>query len=956
MGTSPSDRYEILEKLGEGGMGVLYRARDTRLGRTVALKLLRPETLGDPDRRARFVREARAASALNHPNIVTVYDIDQTADGSDCIAMEYVDGRALDRRLHDGPLPVEEALRYALEIAAALAAAHAAGIVHRDVKPANVMLTRSGQVKVLDFGLAKRGPGAPSSGELTADTLTRDAATRAGVVLGTPAYMSPEQARGDAVDARSDVFSCGALLYEMLAGQRPFQGASVADLLSSILRDDPPPLESRRAGIPHELAAVVSRCLARDPGARYASGAELLAALQACQPGADSGSRAGRSRRWLIAAALLALAVLAGLVARQASRIARERQARRESLPELERLVRSDRLWAAHALARRVAPLLGDDPAFDGLWREFSVFPDVASDPPGAEVAVQPYLEPQAEWQTLGRTPLTRVRLPFTYLRWRLQREGYEPFEGASLPRPAGVSFALAPKGSVPAGMVSVPGGAFRYRNTEPVTLEDFFLDRYEVTNAQFKSFVDAGGYREPRFWKAPFLRDGRALSFAEAMELLRDATGRPGPAGWELGSYPEGQQDYPVSGVSWYEASAYAEYAGKSLPGFYHWYRATELGIVSDILLLSNFGGQGPAPVGRHQGIGPYGTYDQAGNVREWVANESRDERRFTLGGAWNDPTYLYSGPEYARPWDRQPTIGFRCAKYQKPPDARTLGPVVYFTFTRDYAREKPVSDTVFAAYRSLYAYDRTPLEARVERTDDSPPQWRKETVSFAAAYGNERVVAHLFLPKGKPPYQVVVYFPPSSAQVLRSSDDMMEREFSFLVKSGRAVLFPVYKGTFERRIPEAQSGRNVERDTTIQWSKDFFRSLDYLATRSDVRADHVAFYGLSLGAYAGLMITALEPRVQAAVLVAGGLSTAQQPGEVDPLNFAPRIHVPVLLIAGREDFRNPLELSQKPLMRLLGSTEKRHVVFEGGHVPPRQQEVIKEALEWLDRYLGPV
>src|SRR5262245_4903990 len=254
--TAPSQgRYEILEKLGEGGMGVLYRARDTRLSRTVALKLLHGDALLDPGRRARFVREARAASALSHPNIVTVYDIDQTPEGADCIAMEYVDGRSLDGRLGEGPLPVDEALRYGLDVARALGAAHAAGIVHRDVKPANVMVTRSGQVKVLDFGLAKLGAVTDGSGFATEATLTRDAKTREGLVLGTPAYMSPEQARGEAVDARSDVFSCGALLYEMLAGRRPFEGASVAALLSSILRDDPPPLSGVRPDVPPHVAA-----------------------------------------------------------------------------------------------------------------------------------------------------------------------------------------------------------------------------------------------------------------------------------------------------------------------------------------------------------------------------------------------------------------------------------------------------------------------------------------------------------------------------------------------------------------------------------------------------------------------------------------------------------------------------------------------------------------------------
>jgi dipeptidyl aminopeptidase/acylaminoacyl peptidase len=360
---------------------------------------------------------------------------------------------------------------------------------------------------------------------------------------------------------------------------------------------------------------------------------------------------------------------------------------------------------------------------------------------------------------------------------------------------------------------------------------------------------------------------------------------------------------------------------------------------------------------VGQHKGLGPFGTYDQAGNVREWVTNAT-GERRYSLGGAWTDPSYLYSGPEIQQPWDRLPTVGFRCARYTAPPAAEAVAAVEYGTFTRDYSREKPVPDAVFDAYRSLYAYDKAPLDARVEAVDDAPPHWSKETVSFAAAYGGERVTAHLYLPKGAPaPHPVVVFFPNSSAVALRSSRDIGDREFSFLVRSGRAVLFPVYKGTYERRLPaDAPRGPKVYRDVTIQRVKDFGRALDYLETRSDVRADRVGFHGLSLGAYAGLLIAPVEPRIAALVLVGGGLSTTEDDGEIDPLNFAPRVTAPVLLIGGRDDFRNPLSLSQEPLMRLLGSQHKRHYVFEGGHVPPRQQEVIRETLDFFDRYLGPV
>jgi serine/threonine protein kinase len=225
-------RYKIVEKLGEGGMGVVYKARDTRLDRLVALKVLPRDFIGDSDRRARFEREARAASALNHPNIVTLYEID-SADGVLFFTMEYLLGSSLDRLLRERRLDVPEALKYAIQVADALAAAHGVGIIHRDIKPANIVVTPIGLAKVLDFGLAKLSD-LPKSA-LDESTITASVGTRAGVVIGTIPYMSPEQAQGKPVDARSDIFSFGITLYEMFARRRPFDADSEAGTLGAIL-------------------------------------------------------------------------------------------------------------------------------------------------------------------------------------------------------------------------------------------------------------------------------------------------------------------------------------------------------------------------------------------------------------------------------------------------------------------------------------------------------------------------------------------------------------------------------------------------------------------------------------------------------------------------------------------------------------------------------------------------
>jgi dipeptidyl aminopeptidase/acylaminoacyl peptidase len=341
------------------------------------------------------------------------------------------------------------------------------------------------------------------------------------------------------------------------------------------------------------------------------------------------------------------------------------------------------------------------------------------------------------------------------------------------------------------------------------------------------------------------------------------------------------------------------------------------------------------------------------AGNVREWSWSAS-GQRRYTLGGAWSDPTYLYTGPDALDPMDRSSILGIRCAVYLDRPPEAAFGPLNRVLV--DYSKETPVGDDVFAVYRGYFDYDRRDLDARVETKDDSPEHWRVEKVSFAAAYGGERVLAHLFLPGNtKPPYQTVVYFPPSSATQLSSSEGLGSWEFGFLVRSGRAVLFPVYQGTYERRVPPAQ-GPNEVRELVIQRTKDVRRAVDYLESRPDVDSGRLAFYGLSMGANYGPVVGAVESRFRTLVLVSGGLGRGRPP-EVSNLNFAPRVRIPVLMENGRLDFNFPLEQSQRPLFRLFGTPEasKKHVLFDSGHVPPFT-EVARETLDWLDRFLGPV
>ena len=310
--------FEILGKLGEGGMGVVYEAIDHHLDRRVALKILPPGKVADPARKERFIQEAKAASALNHPNIVTIYDI-SSAEGIDFIAMELVSGRTLEDNLARRRPRLPEALKWAAQIADALASAHAAGIVHRDLKPANVMITDSGIVKVLDFGLAKLAEqDAPQEDDATR---TQRALTEEGTVVGSAPYMSPEQAEGRKLDARSDIFSFGAVLYEMLSGKRAFSGSSRLATMSAILQKEPPPLSSVAPDVPREVERIVARCLRKDVARRSQSMAEIKLALEELKEESESGATAAtpaaakRSSRKLLWAGIAAAAVVLAAVA-----------------------------------------------------------------------------------------------------------------------------------------------------------------------------------------------------------------------------------------------------------------------------------------------------------------------------------------------------------------------------------------------------------------------------------------------------------------------------------------------------------------------------------------------------------------------------------------------------------------------------------------------------------------
>ncbi|MBS1213936.1 MAG: serine/threonine protein kinase [Proteobacteria bacterium] len=861
--------------------------------------------------------------------------------------MEYVPGRTLAAAIGAAGLPIDTALDYAIQVSSALAAAHTAGIVHRDLKPANIIISDTGVAKVLDFGLAKLVE------QTGSDESTRTALTEAGTVLGTAAYMSPEQAAGQPVDGRTDQFSLGSVFYEALSGTRAFPGDSTPSVLAAVLRDHPKPLRTLRPDVPSALARILDRCLQKEPASRYAATQALHDDLVSCRerllrPGAFSSVRRPR----LAIPLLLLLLAIAAAVSWFAIRASRTRWAVNMALPEAAKLIDAEKPIEAFELLRQARQRIPDDPRLKELLESCSVTAKLELDPQGARVSWKPYGAPDSPWQPLLQGDL----VPRAYLRFQISGEGYETQELAGyVSAPLAITLYHRPTAT---GMVYIPAGIFPIRPGQNVRLGDYWLDRYEVTNREYKAFLDQGGYNERKHWTQPFMDGGKQLSWEEATARFRDTTGRPGPATWELGTYPEGQADYPVTGVSWYEAAAYAAYAGKSLPTIFHWRRACPE-VDFAIAGLSNFGGKGPEKVGSRPGLAPWGNYDMAGNVKEWCWTNVGG-LRYLMGGAWNEPLYSFTDPDAQSPFARLPGAGFRCAKYASPVADSLLGEFRWLE--RDYAKEKPAGDELCRAYENLYAYERTELAPVVEATDESSPSWVRQRVSFNAAYGRERMVAQLFLPRNtKPPWQTVLYFPGSSAFMQRSrSDAIRGSAFDFIARSGRAVAYPVYRGTYERGMPMASrpAANSVTwRDLLIACYKDLGRSLDYLETRPDVDSSRIGHVGLSSGALWAPIFLAIEGRFRAAVLVSGGLAYEEYRPEVDPLNFAPRVKIPILMLNGRYDFAFPLQCCQLPLLRLLGTpdADKRHVLFDCAHAVPRNG-MIMESLNWLDKYLGPV
>lgn len=669
-----------------------------------------------------------------------------------------------------------------------------------------------------------------------------------------------------------------------------------------------------------------------------------------------------------------------------------------EMLPEIASLVNQDLNGAAYRLAKEVEARAGRDRVSEETWQAITTVVNIKFRPEGTRVSWRSYDQPDTDWHYIGETPLGDVELPKDMLVLKLEKDGFDPsirvMQAPSaeirdaevekdyqrriangMPSDTFDHFYLTRLGETPEGMVHVPdtdgpvfysfpGVAFYQRYTIPA----YYIDRFEVTNKAFKAFIDAGAYQQESYWQGlDFVREGESIGWQQAVESFVDTTGEPGPASWAFGTFPEGKGDYPVNGVSWYEANAYARFNKQRLPTAPHWARAAvsliEIAqpLQPSLVRHSNFTEE-LAPVAEFKGLASSGASDMAGNVREWTST-GIGKRKLILGGAYNDPPYLFSQPIENSPWNRDLGNGFRCISPIEP-----IPEELAFDLAErppsDPELYTPITDEIFESLLSAYQFPPFAPNAKEFDVQSGGSYWQYQKVSLAAGNGNERFDAYLYLPTNhSPPYQGIVHMPGSgsfSPQKFQIDANPLNGVFQKHLRRGRAVIWPIYYGTYNRYdnfdavAPEQQLNARLER--MRRWHKEIYSTLNYLESRGDFESNNFGYEGLSFGAIYPTPLLYLEPRFKAAALLSGSI-IAYPLAAVSPFQFILRTTTPTLILNGEHDYLIPLTGAQSMYDNLATpEADKRFVTYNAGHWPLPRSQTTREINQWFDKYLGPV
>lgn len=984
--SSQFGEFVVVREIGRGGMGVVFEAFQSSLNRKVALKVL-SVGLGFSDSAiGRFRREAEAAGRLHHTNIVPIYTTGIQGH-LPYYAMELIDGCSLDQLIATEMSDVfgqgsEAYRRIALafvDIADGLAHAHSQGVIHRDIKPSNLLVSKDGRIFINDFGLAQ--------------LMEEAGLTMTGEQIGSPRYMSPEQVSPGVgtSDHRSDVYSLGISLYELLARRPAFDGDNRQQVLAQVLEKNPLQLRLVDRRIPVDLETICHKAIEKEAHHRYDSASSFAEDLRrfanhrpilARRIGPIESSLRWCARNRSIAtlsASLISLILI--LIGTHAWQIWQQHQRFQIALQSIERLRPRNEFEAIRQLYQLRSEFGSSEEvaqASSRIGRKITI----SSDRAPVEIFVRPIQESSSEWLALGTTPLT-THLPDGHFHIKTTTKSQEfHYLLASASSTSSDWRILIPETR---GMVRVS----EYQDSRVKIpwlrmqsfpcLGEFEIDRFEVTNREFKRFVDDGGYHTDDYWIETLGADYRA----KISEFMDEKHEHAGPRYWIDGTYLPGEEDLPVVGISWFEAMAYAKWAGKKLPTVFHWLRASDFNGDYDPIectSVSNIGNRDVVPrVHRGQeatlSVGTFGAFDMAGNVREWCLNRHSEEKALVIGGSWQDEATTMHEPVPLSPYDRRSDLGFRCARYTSEPKLfQNVDPVWRSV------ESAPRHTTTTDERQKLFGYDHAPWNtAFVGPRQLGSVTFRCFQIDTVNQF-RDRMTIYIALPNSSqfaPPFETVIV-----GRKVGKELDAKTYTFDFdyvheLLGRGRAVVFPVLYGSGERSSPtivtHSPAPDQVDKygECFIAATKDFLRCVDFVEQFEEATGEMSPFDCNRLG-YCGFGWAAnLAPiwlvadetltgrrRFDAIVLCNAGIVQCHQPPEIDQLNYLSELSTPTLMINCHRIVWAPYEKAQKPMydsLRLKEGREKRFLPFpqytSRGLTP---SDYGLNANRWLDEHLN--
>ena len=575
-------------------------------------------------------------------------------------------------------------------------------------------------------------------------------------------------------------------------------------------------------------------------------------------------------------------------------------------------------------------------------------------------------------WTYLGVSPIKNIKVPLTsfYLKFNKDSSEFISITHPYYLKDGDNYFFLPQKdaGNINQDFKLFLGGNKKMLfpgldHEENIMISPYKISKYEVSNSEFKEFIDSGGYQDSSYWDFPIEVSGINYNFSNTINKFVGKFGKPGPANWTYSRFPSGHEDYPVTGISWFEARAYANYKDLALPTIYQWSNSANLGRSNIFVPKSNFSKNQFVNTFNDKSNNLRGLHNIAGNVREWVINSgSKDNSlKVILGGCFKDPDYAFNDFYSQNIFDRSIGNGLRLVEnLDHDMDFKDQSNKDVYIEIRDFLKTSKISNDVFDVYLSQFLdYNKSIVDTIFNV--NSSGTFQVDRYEISGISDSENILpGYIFYDSSiSPPFKPIIYFPGSNAIHLPNTDMMISQQlksFDYLMSEGYAIVFPIYTSTYEKEDDlksDYPSRTKIYKDHVITWGKEYKKTIDYIEFNKNLDIESLSYFGESWGGYMGNILLAIDQRVKSAVLHVAGLCFQETYKEVDLCLFTPRITCPTLMLNGKYDCFFPLETSQKPMFKLLGTDEKdkKHFVFESGHYVPRAN-LIREHLDWLKTY----